>query len=201
MSACAFASKTIACTCCPTQRTRLVADTIAIAGVIVPICPKCGRTAQTIETQYGLRHRCCGMHSWRGKPLVDQETHDLRRLAHAAIDPLWQKGIMRRGFVYQKLAELLRMAPDDCHISKMRPAMLRKVLNVAPALAELNDEKLAQRRIGPPQPRCNCGKLASPKRIRNTGDRRCKSCIKAEAGSEQPEGLATSSKDREASGN
>lgn len=177
-----------------------MADTIAIAGVIIPVCPKCGRTAKTVETRFGMRHKCCGMHSWRGKPLVDQETHDLRQQAHAAIDPLWQKGIMRRSFVYQKLAELMRIAPDQCHVSMMGPGRLRQVIELAPTLAAMNDEKMQKRRIGPPQPRCDCGKLASPKRIRNSGDRRCKSCIKAEAGSEQPEGLATSSRGHAASG-
>jgi hypothetical protein len=121
------------------------------------------------------------MHSWRGKPLVDQETHDLRREAHAVIDPFWKQGLMRRSFVYQKLAELLRIAPEKCHIAMMGPGMLRKVIDLAPQLAALHDKKLISRRIGPPQPRCDCGKLASPKRIRNTGDRRCKQCIKAEA--------------------
>lgn len=110
--------------------------------------------------------------------MVDQQTHDLRRLAHAAIDPLWQSGKMRRSFVYQTLARILRIPPDECHISKMGVLRLKAVIEAAPYVAEVEDSKLNERRLGPPQPKCDCGKLSSPKRLAKNGDRRCRACIK-----------------------
>lgn len=44
-----------------------------------PSCPKCGREAKATQTRYGVRHDCCDLHSWHGRPLVDQATHDRRR--------------------------------------------------------------------------------------------------------------------------
>lgn len=177
-----------------------MADIVAIEGVIPPKCPKCGRTAMTVRTQYGPRHQCCGMHSWRGKPLVDKETHDLRREAHAAIDPLWQSGKMRRSFVYQTLARLMRITGEECHIAQMNPVELRLVIELAPEVAAVEDIKLNTRRPGPPQPKCDCGKLSSPKRLARYGDRRCRACIREAEALELSGALATSSKDRVASG-
>jgi hypothetical protein len=145
--------------------------------VIAPTCPNCGRTALTKRTQYGARHSCCGMHSWRGKPLVDQETHDLRRQAHALVDPIWQGRGMTRGEVYRALAEALGIPPIECHISMMGPDRLQQVLKHAPSIAAH-----AQARVEHKQavPRCQCGNLSSPKRIQRTGDKRCRSCIRVE---------------------
>lgn len=89
--------------------------------VATPICPVCGKPAEARETQYGVRHECCDLHSWGGKPLQDQATHDARKAAHAAFDPLW-KGptrIMKRKHAYKRLAQLLGIPRQECHISLM----------------------------------------------------------------------------------
>lgn len=44
-----------------------------------PICPSCGQPAKERMTRYGVRHDCCGLWSWGGKPLVDAATHAARR--------------------------------------------------------------------------------------------------------------------------
>lgn len=56
-----------------------------------PICPACGSLAKASNTRYGIRHTCCGLHSWDGKPIVSQQVHDARQRCHAAFDPIWQK--------------------------------------------------------------------------------------------------------------
>jgi len=84
-----------------------------------PVCPRCGNPAKTTETKYGTRHDCCGLHSWRGKPLETQATHDARKRAHAAFDPLWKHGPLSRGRAYHLLARKLGLSAADCHISLM----------------------------------------------------------------------------------
>ena len=56
-------------------------------------CPGCGRRSRVAHTKYGRRDSCdrCGVHSWRGKPLVTPEVHAARQRFHAAFDPLWQR--------------------------------------------------------------------------------------------------------------
>lgn len=77
------------------------------------ICPKCGNPAVPTQTQYGLRHDCCGMWSWGGKPLADEETHDARKAAHAAFDLLWKSRGWRRSDAYESLAAKMQLSPNS----------------------------------------------------------------------------------------
>lgn len=99
--------------------------------IVAPTCPNCGRIAQTRETQYGLRHSCCGMHSWRGKELVTPETHVARQVAHAVFDPLWQEGQFKRKEAYFELALELDIPLKDCHMSLLKIDALRRVPELA----------------------------------------------------------------------
>lgn len=92
-----------------------------------PLCPICGQFATAEKTKYGIRHECCGLHSWGGKPLVDQATHDARRLAHVAFDPLWKEGVMPRKKAYKALAAELGIPRKECHIALMDAATARRV--------------------------------------------------------------------------
>ncbi len=87
----------------------------------IPICPSCGSPATERETRYGLRNQCdpCGLWSWDRHPLVDAETHEARKAAHAAFDLLWKDGTMKRGQAYRRLAAVLEIDPADCHIKLM----------------------------------------------------------------------------------
>ena len=86
------------------------------------------------QTKYGLRSSCCGLWSWDSKPLVNAATHEARIAAHAAFDPLWQSGRMKRREAYRWLAEAMEMSPKDCHISLMDEATARRVPEVVRAL-------------------------------------------------------------------
>lgn len=101
----------------PEQRQRAGGQ----GRAIVPICPTCDNPARTTSTQYGARHECCGLHSWDGKPLVDQATHDARQAAHDAFDTLWKKPtkLMSRGEAYAELRIELGIRARDCHMSLM----------------------------------------------------------------------------------
>jgi len=55
-----------------------------------PICPTCGKPAKATQTVYGVRHSCCGLWSWDGKPLVSAEIHKARQHCHMVVDRLWR---------------------------------------------------------------------------------------------------------------
>ncbi len=106
-----------------------------------PTCPRCGRRAYAVDTRYGIRHDHCGLWSWGGAPLVDAETHEARKAAHAAFDTLWQVHGLRRGEAYKLLAAEMKMTRDRCHMKLMDkhaawrvPFAVRKIIN------ELDDD-------------------------------------------------------------
>jgi hypothetical protein len=82
-------------------------------------CPSCGSIASMSLTSWGVRHECCGLYSWGGKPLVCKDTHRARQEAHRYFDPLWRNGSLSRSEAYKKLAAEMGLSPRDCHISRM----------------------------------------------------------------------------------
>jgi hypothetical protein len=94
------------------------------------ICPICGNEAERTETKYGIRNDCCGLHSWGEHPLVDDETHELRKKAHAAFDPIWQSKRFSRTKAYRKLSYELKIQTKDCHIKTLTKDQLRLVPEV-----------------------------------------------------------------------
>lgn len=107
-----------------------------------PICPKCGSEAKANPTRYGTRHACCDLHSWDGKPLVDQATHDARKAAHEAFDQLWKgpQQVLSRGGAYAELQIELGLSADDCHMSLM-PAETARLVPAAVALIRARVER------------------------------------------------------------
>lgn len=96
-------------------------------------CPKCGGTPVTTVTRYGDRHDCCGLWSWQGKPLVDAETHEARKKAHEAFDPLWKSKLMSRSKAYKLLREDMGLSREDCHISFFDKVQCEKAIDVSRA--------------------------------------------------------------------
>lgn len=92
-----------------------------------PICPKCNQPAREQHTHFGTRHECCGLWSWGGKALVDRRTHDARKRAHAALDPVWQVGVLSRAQVYARLAEKMGLSGEECHMSRMTAVQAESV--------------------------------------------------------------------------
>jgi hypothetical protein len=90
-------------------------------------CPKCGQPAIRMHTLFGLREEHCEMWSWGGKPLASAETHEARKAAHAAFDPLWSGGVMSRASAYQALSDVLGIPKKDCHMGAMDEATARRV--------------------------------------------------------------------------
>lgn len=100
-------------------------------------CPNCGRVPRQTKTRYGLRSECCGLHSWDGKPLVCQKTHDARKAAHECFDRLWKSGRIKRSYAYQLLTEKMSMTPQECHMSRMN---LEDALRVPKAVSEIYND-------------------------------------------------------------
>lgn len=98
-------------------------------GREIPTCPKCGNVAGERMTRYGIRNQCepCGLWSWDRHPLVDAETHEARKAAHATFDPLWRDGPLKRGQAYKKLRDELGIDKRDCHIKLMDKEMAGRV--------------------------------------------------------------------------
>lgn len=96
-----------------------------------PICPRCERISLAQKTKYGVRHSCCGLWSWGGKPLVGAETHEARKAAHAAFDTIWQGGHMSRSYAYEELARRLRISPQECHIAQFDVKHARLTIEIA----------------------------------------------------------------------
>lgn len=91
------------------------------------ICPCCNKPAQESQTKYGIRHDCCGLRSWGGKPLADGDTMMARKCAHASFDQLWKKGHMSRGAAYKALSKHLGVPTDEAHMSIMPADLARQV--------------------------------------------------------------------------
>ena len=62
---------------------------------------------------------------------MDRDTHEARKAAHAAFDPIWKRGKMRRGDAYQFLADKLGLSMTDCHMKLMDAATAQRVPGIA----------------------------------------------------------------------
>ena len=91
------------------------------------LCPKCGSAPSRSITRFGLRLDCCGLWAWGDNPLADRETHEARKAAHAAFDPLWQSGKMSRSKAYSMLASIMGMTKEECHMKLITAEQARQV--------------------------------------------------------------------------
>ncbi|MFC3206851.1 zinc-finger-containing protein [Aquamicrobium soli] len=78
-------------------------------------------------TKWGDRNDCCGLWSWGDKQLVDAETHEARKAAHDAFDPLWQSGRISRSEAYRELRRALQISEKSCHMARMKKELALQV--------------------------------------------------------------------------
>lgn len=107
-------------------------------------CPTCGGFAFRQDTIYGIRHSCCGLWSWGGAPLVDAETHEARKAAHAAFDTLWKHHGITRSSAYAQLAIELGIKRRYCHMKQMDRETASRVPAAVRAIIEKNDITLIE---------------------------------------------------------
>lgn len=94
------------------------------------LCPACLGPAKLSQGKFGLKAECCGLWSWKGKPLVDRETHAARIMAHDAFDAVWKNGHMQRSEAYERLATAMQMTRKECHISLMTADQAHRVIAI-----------------------------------------------------------------------
>lgn len=114
-----------------------------------PACPYCGkpsrltngrevypraRKPELIAKGFYICTPCdarVGCHPGTSTPLGDlanKPLRDARIAAHAAFDPLWQSGRMKRSAAYRWLAETLGIEPTETHIGMFDEATCARVV-------------------------------------------------------------------------
>lgn len=113
------------------------------------LCPYCNEATKLVTGKEIYPHRpdlydkkfwqckkCdayVGCHPGSNNPLgrlANAELRQAKMKAHAAFDPKWKKGNMKRAIAYKWLAEQLGIACSDCHIGMFDVEMCKKVVNV-----------------------------------------------------------------------
>jgi hypothetical protein len=114
-------------------------------------CLECGLLAKSVSGKRIYPHRAdlyvrrfwlcdcgayVGSHQGNGEPLghpVGAEGRKARNAAHAAFDPLWKSGRMRRSDAYKWLADQLGQPAGQTHISWMTAEQARRVVTICSA--------------------------------------------------------------------
>jgi hypothetical protein len=86
------------------------------------------------EKRFWLCHPCdayVGCHPGTTRPLGTPANADLRVLrsrVHAALDPLWKGGRVRRSEAYERLAVAMGIPGEECHVGMFDEARCRDAL-------------------------------------------------------------------------
>lgn len=109
-------------------------------------CDYCGSPAEFVDSSviYGRSYgyvylcRCCnayvGVHAGTDIPLgrlANEELRHWKKAAHAAFDPLWKYGGMRRNEAYSWLAKQLGTLPSQTHIGMFDVDLCRMAISVS----------------------------------------------------------------------
>lgn len=118
----------------------------------VPWCPYCRNEAKLVTGREIYPHRpdlfdrrfwqCkpCGAHvgchaGSRGNAalgrLANAELRKLKMEAHAAFDPIWKTGKMKRKEAYSYLADRMKVKVKECHIGYFSEDQCRRVIEIA----------------------------------------------------------------------
>jgi len=86
------------------------------------------------RTKYGLRWSCpvaqCTVVKWGGSTSTpaDYQTRQKRIAAHAALDRIWQSGLMTRKAAYKALGTFMAMPSPQVHIGMFNSEQCEKVI-------------------------------------------------------------------------
>jgi Protein of unknown function (DUF3268). len=128
---------------------------MAEANQITVTCPYCNRQARLVNGSQLYPHRpdlhskqfyAClscdayvGCHPDTTRPLGRLANAELRAAkiaAHAAFDPLWRSGPMKRSHAYDWLATALGIPRHKCHIGGFNVEECKRVVEVCQAYAK-----------------------------------------------------------------
>lgn len=68
--------------------------------------------------------------------LANGETRKWRQKAHAAFDPIWKRGGISRVIAYSRLAELMGLTKDECHIGRFGVSDCQRLIEVVKRLSQ-----------------------------------------------------------------
>lgn len=109
------------------------------------LCDYCGRSAGYVDSSvvygrsYGMIYYCPACDAWVGvhrgtdKPkgrLANAELRHWKKTAHAAFDPLWMQGHMKRNEAYAWLAGRVGLTPEETHIGMFDETQCRQVIQI-----------------------------------------------------------------------
>ena len=109
------------------------------------LCNYCGKPAAYVDSSivyhksYGMIYYCppctawVGVHKGTDKPLgrlANAELREWKKKAHAAFDPLWQGGKMRRNQAYAWLAQRLGLPTHLTHIGMFDVITCQQVVRI-----------------------------------------------------------------------
>jgi hypothetical protein len=86
-----------------------------------------------------------GTHPGTNMPLGYMANKDIRNKRgklHRLLDPLWQAKIYDRDVLYDALAHLLNMEPQECHVSTLRPKQLTIAINEMQVVYDSNKREI-----------------------------------------------------------
>ena len=123
---------------------------------LTPLCPYCGSFSKMVGGDVIYPHRedlfeknfylCApcdayvGIHVGTTKPLgrlANKSLREAKKAAHAAFDPLWRSGSMKRASAYKWLAQQLGIDGRDCHIGMFDVATCYRVIEVCEEVSAL----------------------------------------------------------------
>jgi len=108
-------------------------------------CDYCGRPAKLVDSSlvygksYGMIYYCAPCRAWVGvhkgttKPLgrlANKELREWKKAAHAAFDPLWKGGKMKRNAAYTWLAKQMGLPVKRTHIGMFDINECKKVVKI-----------------------------------------------------------------------
>lgn len=113
-----------------------------------PTCPYCGCVSVFMADSrgiyggkdYGPVYACLPCEAWVGchpgtvQPLgrlADKALRRAKNRAHAAFDPIWKEGLMKRGSAYLWLSDQLGIDRADCHIGMFDVEQCQRVVMVS----------------------------------------------------------------------
>lgn len=108
-------------------------------------CPYCGRETEYTDSKviygrsYGMIYLCkpcdayVGVHKGTDRALgrlADKELRYWKKAAHAAFDPIWKCGWMKRSQAYKWLAQRMGLRPGQAHIGMFDVAECKEVIRI-----------------------------------------------------------------------
>lgn len=98
----------------------------------------CHKEGARVETKNGLEISDGTIPLGR---LADAALRRAKRTAHAAFDPIWSNGLMKRKSAYSWLAKEMKINVHDCHIGDFTVAQCELVVKLANQLTQKQNNR------------------------------------------------------------